>query len=378
MTRTTLKKSVEAADHPILLESSAQLVEAKKSWNGNGFLGIDTEFVRERTYRADLGLVQVSDGVTAWLIDPLKLDTLDTLRELLEEPGITKILHSGSEDLEVLSHTVGAPPAPLVDTQVACAMLGQPLQMGYHATVQWLFDIEVDKEQTRSNWCRRPLTDRQLHYAAMDVVLLPAIAEALLPRLEDAGRLSWMEEDVARALQNAKKEVRPEFAYLRISGVGRLNGEALRAVRALAAWRETTAQRKNLARGFIVSDAGLLNLARSRPAGLRQARDLEGIHPKALGRYAKTFIRLLESAAEDRSPIQRPEPLDAAQRKQINAMRTVVQDKAAQLGVDPALLASRREMENLLRSVTAGDAPPERFTGWRQAVITDDLLAIIR
>ena len=122
-----MNKSLEAADNPILLTTAAQLSEAEMSWKGNEVLGIDTEFVRERTYRADLGLVQLSDGATAWLVDTVKLENLEPLRKLLVDPGVTKVLHSGSEDLEVLLNSVGDTPAPLFDTQVACAMLGLSL-----------------------------------------------------------------------------------------------------------------------------------------------------------------------------------------------------------------------------------------------------------
>jgi ribonuclease D len=374
MTRTTLNESIEAAGHPILLETPAQLFEAQQEWQKSTLLGIDTEFVRERTYRAALGLIQVSDGRTAWLVDPVKIDSLEPVQDLLENSGITKILHSGSEDLEVLFHTVGALPAPLVDTQVACAMLGQSLQMGYHATVQWLFDIEVDKDQTRSNWCKRPLTERQLHYAAMDVVLLPRIAETLIARLEEKGRLPWMQEELERARQNANRTVDPDLAYLRISGAGRLDSESLRALRALAAWRENAAVQRNLARGFIVSDAGLLDLARSRPTTVRAARNLEGIHPRALDRYGKHLLATLEAAAADTTAIYRPEPLNAAQRREINAMRDVVQKRADELGVEPALLASRKELERLLRARMEGKEMPERFQGWRKDVLGNELL----
>lgn len=376
MTRTSLKRSLLAAEHPILLETPAQLREAEQSWNGNKVLGIDTEFVRERTYRAELGLVQVSDGETAWLVDPVKLESLDTLRQLLANPAITKVLHSGSEDLEVLLNAVGALPDPLVDTQVACAMLGQPLQMGYHSTVQWLFDIEVDKEQTRSNWCRRPLTARQLHYAAMDVVLLPEMYEILKARLQEKGRWTWLQEEAARAQDNARRIVEPDLAYLRISAAPRLDEQELRVLRSLAAWREETAKDKNLARGFVISDAGLMNLARARPASAREARNLEGIHPKALDRYAGTLIPLIKSAPDDRSPLASLEPLNGVQRKQLAAMRGLVQQKAKELEVEPALLASRKELERLIQTVAEGEEVPERFTGWRKAVVTDDLLAI--
>lgn len=378
MTRTRLEKSLSAADHPILLETPAQLSEAAKSWSGNDVLGIDTEFVRERTYRADLGLVQVSDGTTAWLVDPVRLDSLELLKQLLDDPAITKILHSGSEDLEVLAHTVGTVPAPLVDTQVACAFLGQPLQMGYHATVQWLFDIEVDKEQTRSNWCRRPLTERQKHYAAMDVVLLPEMLEKLVPRLKDKGRLEWLDEEIERARSNALRTVEPDQAYLRIAGAGRLDEESRRVLRNLAAWRETMAQQKNLARGFVLPDAALLNLAKSRPLDRNALQSIDGIHPKVRNRHANIFIELVKSGIEDATPAPVPEPLNNAQRRQLNAMRDVVKRKSAELGVEPALIASRRELENLLRAVMAGEPVPERFTGWRKSVVTDELLSIIQ
>lgn len=378
MTRTRLERSLSAADHPILLETGAQLSEAKKSWSGNEVLGIDTEFVRERTYRAQLGLVQVSNGETAWLVDPVRLDELEALKELLEDPSITKVLHSGSEDLEVLLHSVGALPDPLVDTQIACALLGQPLQMGYHATVQWLFGIEVDKEQTRSNWCRRPLTGRQLHYAAMDVVLLPEMHETLLARLSEIGRLDWMREEVRRAQDNARQVVAPERAYLRVSGMNRLDDDAMPALRALAAWREEAAQQKDLARGFIIADAGLVNLSRARPSTPEELKNVEGIHPKALARYANTLLAQLRAAANDDRPVYRPAPLDNAERRLLGEMRDAVQKRAGELEVEPALLASRRELERLLRAVTAGRDIPERFSGWRQTVITDDLLALIR
>jgi ribonuclease D len=377
MTTTSLNESLDAARHPILLETPAQLSEAEKSWNGKHLIGIDTEFVRERTYRARLGLVQVSDGQTAWLVDTVKLHDLEALARLLADRSVIKVLHSGSEDLEVLLHQVGVVPEPLFDTQVACAMLGQPLQMGYHAAVNWLLGVEVDKEQTRSNWCRRPLTAQQLHYAAMDVVLLPSMYALLNPRLDEMGRQGWLEEDVARAARNAHEDVSPEEAYLRIGSASRMDEPSLRALRLLAEWREHTAREKNLARGFIIADAGLANLARERPRHISEARELEGIHPKALERYGDKLLSLLARAAGDETPLRRLPRLDNSQRKQVDRMRARVQQRAAELGVESALLASRRELENLLRAVTERRDPPERFDGWRRQVITDDLLGLI-
>ena len=378
MTRTTIEQAIEAAEHPIVLESSAQLENASAAWNDSELLGIDTEFVRERTYRAALGLVQVSDGKTAWLLDPLALPSLQALAELLENPAIMKILHSGSEDLEVLLHSVGALPSPLVDSQVACAMLGQPLQMGYHAAVNWLFDIEVDKEQTRSNWCRRPLNPKQLHYAAMDVTLLPSMILKLRGQLEAKGRWAWLLEDVDRMQETARTDVEPREAYLRVSGVGRLDERSLKVLRQLAAWREETAIAKDLARGFVINDAGLMALAQARPRTKAELSETEGIHPRALGRYGNVLLQLIHDGLRDESDIELPATLNNQQRKLLKDMRARVTRRATELEVDPALLASRRELEKLILACASEEELPERFLGWRKQAITDDLLAIIR
>jgi len=378
MSITTVNKAIEAARHPILLESPAQLAEAQKAWAGKKALGLDTEFVRERTYRAELGLVQLSDGETAWLLDPLALGSLEPLQALLQEPGTLKILHSGSEDLEVLLHSVGALPEPLVDTQIACAMLGQPLQMGYHSACKWLFDVEIAKDQTRSNWCRRPLHERQLHYAAMDVVLLPLMLDELRSKLEQQGRWQWLKEDISRTQRNALTTIDPQKAYLRFNGAGRLDDANLRVLRALAAWREQTADLQNRARGFVITDAGLMQLARTQPASIQQMRKIEDIHPRAIDRHGNSLLKLIAGAESDYSPLERSEPLDNGQRKQLNEMRKQVQAKSLELKVDPALLASRRELEKLIRAAASELPLPERFLGWRKGIITDDLLSIIR
>ncbi|NCF64227.1 MAG: ribonuclease D [Gammaproteobacteria bacterium] len=376
MSRTSINSAIEAAKHPILLGTPAQLEEAWKIWARRSVLGIDTEFVRERTYRAELGLVQVSDGDTAWLIDPLALESLEPLARLLKHPGIVKILHSGSEDLEVLLQTTGVVPAPLIDTQVACAMLGQPLQLGYHHAVKWLFGVGIDKDQTRSNWCKRPLHARQLLYAAMDVVLLPMMYATLKSRLEDAGRWDWLEEDVERMRRAALESIDPDMAYLRFSGTGRMDDQTLKVLRGLSRWREQTAIDRNRARGFVINDAGLLQMARSKPATAAKIRKIEDIHPGALARYEKTLLEIIADAPSDPVPVEKLEQLDDRQRKLLNEMRSLVQKLSASLGVDPALLASRRELQKLIRAVAAGQPPPERFLGWRKEILSDQLLAI--
>jgi len=374
---TSMTQALSAGEHPILLESATQLANAAKQWESSEVLGIDTEFVRERTYRADLGLVQVSDGRTAWLVDPLAVGSLEPLAQLMANTAITKILHSSSEDLEVLMYVLGQHPEPLVDTQIASAMLGQPLQMAYQNAVKWLFNIEIDKDQTRSNWCRRPLHSRQLRYAAIDVVLLPMMLQKIRPQLEEAGRWDWLVEDVARMKRNSLTPVEPEKAYLRFPGIGRMDNKALQALQALAAWREKTANLKNRARGFVISDTGLMQLARQRPSSEVEIREIEEIHPGALNRYQTQLLNLISDSQSSTSTVENIEKLSNTQHNQLKAMRQFVGASAQEFGIDPALLASRRELEKLIRATATGQKIPERFLGWRKEIITKNLLLLL-
>ena len=374
MSKTIINKAIKAAEHPIVLESHAQLEAAGKIWSTKPVLGLDTEFVRERTYRADLGLVQISDGETAWLLDPLAVKNFEPLVRMFRNPDVLKLLHSGSEDMEVLLNAIGAVPEPLIDTQIACAMLGQPLQLAYHHALKWLFDVDIDKDQTRSNWCKRPLNEHQLRYAAMDVVLLPEMLLTLRPKLEGAGRWSWLEEEVTRMRNNALEAVDPEYAYLRFSAIGRMDNDTLQALKYLTRWREQVADERNRARGFVISDSTMLQLAREKPVTAEQLRDIDDIHPVALSLYEGTLLQLISDAAEDKTPVEKFEQLDERQRQQLKDMRSIVQSRSEELGFDPALLASRRELEKLIRALAAGSPVPERFLGWRKEIITDLLI----
>ncbi len=374
---TPIKQALSAGEHPILLESATQLANAAKQWESSNVLGIDTEFVRERTYRADLGLIQISDGRTAWLVDPLAVGSLEPLAQLMANTNITKILHSSSEDLEVLMNSLGQLPEPLVDTQVASAMLGQPLQLAYHNAVKWLLDITVDKDQTRSNWCRRPLHSNQLRYAAMDVVFLPMMLQKIKPQLEMVGRWEWLMEDAERMKKNSLTPVDPEHAYLRFPGIGRMDESGLKALQALAAWREKTAKEKNRARGFVISDAGLMQLSRLRPGSADQISRIDEIHPGALSKYQPRLLQLIADSQSMKSPVEKIEDLSNNQQRQLKAMRSAVGERAKELDLDPALLASRKELEKLIRAVANSQQIPERFRGWRKQVITEELLQLL-
>ncbi|MSQ98821.1 MAG: ribonuclease D [Xanthomonadales bacterium] len=368
--------ALRAATRPVLLDTQENLQAAARVWASAPVLGVDTEFLRERTYRAALGLVQVSDGISAWLVDTVTLGNLDPLKEFFTHAKCLKVVHSAAEDLEVLWNNLGAIPSPLVDTQIACALLGQSLQMSYHNMVKWLTGVEVDKEQTRSNWIRRPLKPEQLHYAATDVVFLPAIFARLQHDLDQLNRWQWLEEDVNRMVEKGCQLPDIDRAYLRIQGSSFLDRSALHVLQALAAWREKIAIEKDSARGFILQDSILMQIAIKQPGSIADLAGINEFHPKALARYAEALLEIVRDNKEKTHYIEQAVPLSKQQGTVVKLMREEVDAQALRLGLDPSVLASRKQLEALLRANLSGQAPPGQLMGWRKAAITDTLLEL--
>lgn len=370
-----VNRALKAADQPIMVESAQQLEQTIENLLQCDVIGIDTEFVRERTWRADLGLIQISDGKEVWLVDPLKTGPLEQLSVLLKDQKTVKILHAPSEDLDVLLYNTGAVPNPLFDTQIACAMLGQPLQMGYHSTVEWLLDIAIDKGETRSNWCHRPLRPAQIKYAALDVCLLPMMYRQLLGRLQDMNREAWLVEDCTRLLAKAETPADPEQSWKRLNGHNRLDGTSLAILQSLAKWRDEQAENRNLARGFVIKDNALMTIANKKPLNISELTKLDIWHPKAIQRHGPMLIAQVDQVLQEGVSAPIPDSLKPEHRRLMADMKNVVQQKATELSVDPALLASRRELESLILS--SEDEPlSERFLGWRKDIITDDLIEL--
>jgi len=371
-----VENALHAATRPVLVDTQEALQAAARAWAAAPTLGVDTEFLRERTYRAALGLVQVSDGEQAWLVDTVTVRNLDVLKDFFTSSKNLKVVHSASEDLEVLWTGMGAIPSPLVDTQIACALLGQPLQMSYHSMVKWLTGVEVDKELTRSNWIRRPLRPEQLHYAATDVVFLPAIYQHLRHELELLNRWNWLEEEVSRMSEKSRQPPDMGRAYLRIRGSSFLDRRALHVLRALAEWREKRAIAKDSARGFILQDSVLMQIAAKQPGSEAELAEIPDLHPNALARYRDELLEIVRDSKDMTHHIDQELPLNKHQSGLVKIMRDAVDAQALQLGLDSSVLASKKQLESLLRTQAAGGDPPERLMGWRKSVITDKLLAL--
>lgn len=373
-----------AADAPMgevrLVQSPEALREACEHMRGCGAVGMDTEFVRSRTYFPTLGLVQVAANGDVFLVDPLAVDDLSPLVQVLADPGLVKIFHSCQEDIETLYYLCGFAPGPVFDTQVAAAFLGHGFQPGYGTLVKTMFGVELDKDETRSNWIGRPLSEAQLIYAAQDVRYLPAMWRILSSALEERGRLDWAREECAALEGEARFEVDAQRYYLRMRSLWQYSRRELAALRDLCAWREREAMSRDLPRSFVLDDKALRAVVRARPAKLSELAAVEGVRPQVVRKHGKAVLAVLREAGqlpEEALPEVQPRPLHThALKAAVDEAKASLDRRAEELGVPPEMLAPRKLVTDVLRELFEGqgDAPWRYITGWRRQAIGEAFL----
>src|SRR5277367_318836 len=229
-------------------------------------IGLDTEFLRERTFFPRLCLLQLAAGAEVWCVDTLHTGSLEPLAPALTDPRSRKVIHAARQDLEAFYLNVKRVISPVFDTQIAAGCIGLKPQIGYADLVKTLLDVSLPKGQTRTDWSRRPLTAAQLEYAADDVAYLNEVADRLRERLRAFGREQWVIED-CRALEDPSLyEPDPADAWKRLRSLHKLPPAMRARAKALAVWREKTARLKNLPRGWVLDDEALFRIAESLPA----------------------------------------------------------------------------------------------------------------
>ncbi len=336
------------------------------------WIALDTEFLRERTYRPQLCLLQLAVPGEALCVDPLAEVSLEPLQSALAGGTAPKILHAARQDLEVLWPLFGAL-APLFDTQTAAALTGQPAQIGYSDLVRRLLGVELPKGQTRTDWSKRPLTEAQLSYAIDDVAHLAPLREQLLEQLDKLGRLAWLEEELGGLARAERLFVDPDKAYERLRWHAELDADRARLLQRLAAWRERRAMEKNRPRSWIVEDAALRALVLQVPRNAAQLAQVPDLQPGFVERSGPLILREIEAAAMPErlpalAPRTRPDPEIQARVKRLGA---IVQKRATELGLAAEVLATRRDLE----SIVHGDASADVLTGWRNDAVGKELLA---
>lgn len=330
-------------------------------------IGLDTEFIRERTYWPKLALVQVAlptpAGMEVLLVDPLVPGMAEALAPVLADPRVLKIMHSPSEDLIALRHTCGEVPRPLFDTQAAAALAGIGAGMGYQKLVAELTGAALEKGETRSDWLRRPLSASQLQYAADDVVHLFEMHEALSQRLDALGRRDWLEEDMARTVALAIEDAPDAWPHLSMRSAQFLDGAAQARLLRLLRWRDEHARRADLPRSWVVDNELAHALARTPPASRELLSQVVAAHPKGPRKLVDAIWSALTTPLPDEANAPDAAVAERRDKARMRALQDAVAHRAGELGMAEGVLASRRHLEPLLDS----GRWPESLEGWRRA-----------
>ncbi len=348
------------------------------------YVTVDTEFLRERTYYAQLCLVQLarpgSAEGDAILVDTLADGlSLEPLYELFRNTGVVKVFHAARQDLEIFQTSAGVLPKPFFDTQVAAMVCGYGDQVSYETLARQIARAGIDKSSRFTDWSRRPLSEAQLAYALADVTHLRKIYEVLSARLEKSGRAGWVAEELAQLTDPATYRLDPEDAWARIK-TRSTAPRFLAALRELARMRETLAQRRDVPRSRILKDDALLELAANRPRthdDLGKSRLL--LREARRGEVADAILAAIEAAeAAPAASIPQPEP-QHTRRQGSEALgellRVLLKARAEASGVAQRLIASSADIERL-----AGEDDPDvpALTGWRRDLFGEDALRLKR
>lgn len=356
----------------------ASLAEHCAAWQTLPFVALDTEFMRVDTFYPIAGLLQVSGGEQAYLIDPLRISDWTPFSALLQAPGVVKVLHSCSEDLEVFLRLTGSLPTPLFDTQLAAGYLNLGFSMGYSRLVQALLDIELPKGETRSDWLQRPLSELQVRYAAEDVLHLVEVYRALMARLAPQ-KVEWILEDGAELVANLGREVAPEDAWRDAKLAWKLSRQQQAVLRALCAWREREARARNQPRNRILREHSLWPLARTQPDNLVALARIEDMHPKTVRQDGEALLQLIRDAAAlppEQWPQALPEPLPIEASALLKKLRAIGQQEGERLDIVPELMLRKKTLEALLKSGYPNGPYqlPDSLRGWRRELMGQALL----
>jgi ribonuclease D len=369
----------------LLITTDEQLATALKMLSGSNFIALDTEFMRERTYYASLCLIQAATPDACVIIDPLAAMDLQPLWTFLNDRSRLKVLHSGRQDLEVLTQAMAAPsvggqttavpvPGPIFDTQVAAALLGSPAQVGYATLIAERIGRTLPKAHTRTDWSRRPLSAEQLEYAADDVRYLVPLYLDLQAALSARGRAQWQTEEAEEMEDPSLYRIEPADAWRRLKGLERLRPDQRATVKLIAQWREARAMRKDKPRGWILADEFVRAIAERMPTSRVELDTVDGLSANFLRKRSEEIVDLVKQGranAASEAPAMMPVRPDPALVARTTKLLALVRSEAQRLDVAPELLATRRDIEQIVFSGRSD----HMTTGWRREAIGEKLLA---
>ena len=355
------------------IDAQAELAELVRTLAGEPRYALDTEFHGERSYWPHLALIQIAWPEGVALVDPLSVDP-SPLGELLAGDGCM-VAHAADQDLTILERACGCAPSKLFDTQVAAGFIGMGTP-SLAATVEKLLGTRLTKGDRLTDWTRRPLSADQRVYAAADVEYLLPLYDELVHRLDAVGRLEWATDECEERRQRIRTRPDAETAWWRIKGARQLRGSGRGVAQKVAAWRERTAEALDVPARYVLSDLALAGVVQRPPRTRDDLTGIRGIDGRLRDNTAKELLSAIAAGIDlPASELRLPESdrIDRSLAPAVTVLGAWLAQRASELDLDPALLATRAELTQMLQ-----DRPSRLATGWRADLVGEPLQRLLR
>jgi len=346
-------------------------------------LALDTEFVRERTYFHRLGLIQVAGDDICAVVDPILISDIGPFLEIITNPKVVKIFHAARQDLEILVRLSGQVITPVFDTQVAAALVGWGAQISFARIVQKVTGKKINKTETYTDWCRRPLRQSQIDYALDDARFLLPVYERLGQVLKKMNRQDWIQAEFAKLEKPQVYDLPdPRRQFLKIKNVRNLKRKNLAVMVELAAWREEEAIRRDSLPKSVVRDEPLLEIARSLPEKPDDLANIRGFHRKEVSKSGTAILDAVKKGLampEDQVP-ELPEFDGYSTGKGVEELLAAyIQIRSEELKIEPSVLAHRKRIHDFVKCFEQKENLEEHFLmqGWRKEYVGDLLKSIL-
>ena len=356
-----------------LINTDEQLVDFCKILEQQTFITVDSEFIREHSYYPKLCLLQIGYDGDAAIIDPLANVDLSPFFEILQNPNIVKVFHSGRQDLEIFYNLTGKIPQNVFDTQIAAMVCGFTENISYGNLVHAITHTELDKSCRLTDWSKRPLEEDQLEYALGDVTYLVDCYKYLHQYMEENNRLEWIKEEIDDLCDEKHYNVNPAECWKRLRHSSH-SQQYLSALKYLAEWRECRAQKFNTPRSSVLKDEVLLNIASAHPRSADELRCVRNLRPDiAKGKMGEEILLALKQAAEhplsaeicrlDRKEAQNGIPNHEQSLMEI--LRLLLKIKSQEADVCSRLIANDEDLRYII--VNLPEKTPT-MQGWRYEI----------
>jgi ribonuclease D len=374
------------ATNIVVIETPAALARLAQEFQHAPAVAVDLEADSMYHFQEKVCLIQMATSQSSAVVDPLRLQDLESLRPLFADPAIEKIFHGADYDVRSLFRDFGIEIAHLFDTQIACKFLGVK-ETSLEAVLQARFGVTLNKKYQRKDWSKRPLPDEMIAYAADDVRYLLPLTKMLTGELIDKGRLAWVQEECDLLSRVRSPQNNHEPLYLGFKGAGRLNSRSLAVLEVLLQFRRRVAKNKDRPLFKVFSNKSLLQLAVEKPATTKRLDESGVLSSKQLKMYGDELVEAIHRAQQIPSddlpvyPRKKNRAMHPAVPDRIKALKNWRDKKARALGVEPTVLLNRSMMTSLATEkpvkMQSLDAVKE-LKEWQKNEFGDEIVGVLK